>query len=176
MAQIKKEHKRWRRCGSNFKEKEEYKKKNIKEEEEEAGECSVCQFVKSNCLIGFDQGWDGSFVAKLGISIFLIKSRQIIESVIKACQIMYTFHSLIKFRQIMCTFHSLFKSCQNKHFKVSSNFAKLCTHFKDSSNLVKLCTHFKVSSNLVKLCTHFLKMHVSKSQKSCQFIYKMRIT
>ena len=35
-------------------------------EKEEVAECSVCQFVKSNCLIGkFDQGWDhGWFVAE----------------------------------------------------------------------------------------------------------------
>ena len=31
-------------------------------EKEEVAECSVCQFVKSNCLIGFDQG-DGWFGA-----------------------------------------------------------------------------------------------------------------
>ena len=48
-------------------------------EVEEVAECSVCQFVKSNCLIGFDQGWDqGWFLAKPGNSkwIFhnLIKS------------------------------------------------------------------------------------------------------
>ena len=47
-------------------------------EVEEVAECSVCQFVKSNCLIGFDQG-DGWFGAARRNSDFFSQKRQIAE-------------------------------------------------------------------------------------------------
>ena len=45
----------------------------------EVAECSVCQFVKSNCLIGFDQG-DGWFGAdRRNSGLLFTKKRQIEE-------------------------------------------------------------------------------------------------
>ena len=51
-------------------------------EKEEVAECSVCQFVKSNCLIGFDWG-DAWFGASWGNSKWISTSSDKLPQILR---------------------------------------------------------------------------------------------